>query len=313
MAKAELDLNGIELTEELLDDLVSLLRPDAVSFVQDRIASLRALARSEPGRVEEINGYIESALADADAGGDIHWSRWNVTDSDGIYRQKIPENPYDGTPAVYPPLANAKHVDAVLHVGEMLGNYEIYLTSEQSRLRVSMSAPDSHIRDLRLKLQRFFEQAVNEDLLPERPMFKVFIGHGADPQWKYLRRLLNETHGILAEAFESEDRSGFHTLVVVDKIVRSSAVAIVVMTGEDEFPEGTLRARENVVHEVGFCQGALGIENTIVLLEEGISEPSNIAGLTQIRFKKGLLIDIEDKIVEALEQRRRAFEFMQAY
>lgn len=58
------------------------------------------------------------------------------------------------------------------------------------------------------------------------------------------------------------------------------------MTGEDEV-DGKLRARENVVHEVGLFQGRLGFGRAIVLLEEGCEEFSNIQGLGQIRFPKG--------------------------
>lgn len=89
-------------------------------------------------------------------------------------------------------------------------------------------------------------------------------------------------------------------------MVRASTVAVVVMTGEDEMADGSMRARENVVHEVGFCQGALGIDRTIILLENGVSEFSNIAGLTQIHFPAHDLMSIEEELVEALNQRREA-------
>lgn len=74
-------------------------------------------------------------------------------------------------------------------------------------------------------------------------------------------------------------------------------------------PDDSLRARENVAHEIGFCQGALGIDRTIVVMEEGISEPSNITGLTQIRFSRGALIDVQDRIIEAIRQRQQAHAF----
>lgn len=38
-------------------------------------------------------------------------------------------------------------------------------------------------------------------------------------------------------------------------------------------------------------------------------DADRIAGLTQIRFPRGRLIDVEDKILEALNQRKRAYEF----
>jgi hypothetical protein len=53
---------------------------------------------------------------------------------------------------------------------------------------------------------------------------------------------------------------------------------------------------------------ALGIENTVAVVKEGARPPSDIDGLTQIRFPTGRLLDVEDKIVEAPGQRRQAFE-----
>lgn len=65
--------------------------------------------------------------------------------------------------------------------------------------------------------------------------------------------------------------------------------AVVVMTGDDQMGTGSPRARENVLHEIGFFQGKLGLENVCLLHEEGTSIPSNIHGLVYIPFPKGLV------------------------
>ena len=62
--------------------------------------------------------------------------------------------------------------------------------------------------------------------------------------------------------------------------------AIIVMTGDDKFENEEVRARENVLHEVGFFQGKLGLEKVVVLHEEGVNIPSNIHGLVYIPFPK---------------------------
>ena len=62
--------------------------------------------------------------------------------------------------------------------------------------------------------------------------------------------------------------------------------AFVVMTAEEEHADGKIYARPNVIHEAGLFQGKLGTRRAIVLLEDGCSDFSNIAGLTQIRFHK---------------------------
>ena len=71
--------------------------------------------------------------------------------------------------------------------------------------------------------------------------------------------------------------------------------AFLVMTAEDEQPDGTKRARENVIHEIGLFQGRLGFRKAIVMLEHGCNEFSNLAGVGEIRFGKG---DIESRFEE---------------
>ena len=74
------------------------------------------------------------------------------------------------------------------------------------------------------------------------------------------------------------------------------------MTGEDEQADGSLHARENVIHEAGLFQGKIGFERAIILLEKGCKEFSNIHGLGQIRFSKG---KIEETFVEILRVLKR--------
>ena len=82
----------------------------------------------------------------------------------------------------------------------------------------------------------------------------------------------------------------------------AAAVALLVMTGEDEQPDGNLRARMNVVHEAGLFQGRLGFSRAIVLLEDGCEEFSNIAGLGQIRFPRGEIRSAFEEVREVLER-----------
>jgi predicted nucleotide-binding protein len=59
------------------------------------------------------------------------------------------------------------------------------------------------------------------------------------------------------------------------------------MTAEDEVKGDLLRARQNVIHEIGLFQGRLGFSKAIVLLEEGVEEFSNLNGINHISFGKG--------------------------
>ena len=58
------------------------------------------------------------------------------------------------------------------------------------------------------------------------------------------------------------------------------------MTGDDMAADGEIRARENVMHEIGFFQGKYGLSNVVLLHEAGVNIPSNIHGLVYISFPK---------------------------
>jgi predicted nucleotide-binding protein len=62
------------------------------------------------------------------------------------------------------------------------------------------------------------------------------------------------------------------------------------MTGDDTDAAGKLRARENVVHEIGYFQGKFGFSAVCLLYEEGTELPSNIHGLVYVPFTKGQVV-----------------------
>ncbi len=61
------------------------------------------------------------------------------------------------------------------------------------------------------------------------------------------------------------------------------------MTGDDVDASGNSRARENVVHEIGYFQAKYGLSGVCLLHEEGTNIPSNIYGLVYIPFTKGVI------------------------
>ena len=63
-------------------------------------------------------------------------------------------------------------------------------------------------------------------------------------------------------------------------------------------------ARANVIHELGYAQGALGWEHAIVLLEEGCQLPSNLAGTVYIEFQEGKPEGAYDWLRKTLKQRQ---------
>jgi len=152
-----------------------------------------------------------------------------------------------------------------------------------------------------------FENNVERCRLPEpppeaTPKPRVFIGHGADPQWRDLKDHLHEKHGFDVEAYEIGSRAGHAIRDILESMLKESTLALLVMTGEDETKDGKLVARQNVVHEAGLFQGHLGFSRAIILLEEGTEEFSNIAGLQQIRFSKGNIKETFGDVLAVLKR-----------
>jgi predicted nucleotide-binding protein len=72
------------------------------------------------------------------------------------------------------------------------------------------------------------------------------------------------------------------------------------MTAEDEQADGTVHARQNVIHEIGLCQGRLGFRRAVIVKEDKASEFSNVKGLTYIGFRGGALRDAFPEVVRTL-------------
>jgi len=139
---------------------------------------------------------------------------------------------------------------------------------------------------------------------PPPPKPKIFIGHGGSDQWRDLKDHLHDQHGYEIVSYETGSRAGHTIRDIISEILKVSSFAILVMTGEDTMEDGTVRARQNVIHETGLFQGRLGFSKAIILKEEGTEEFSNIHGVDQIRYSRG---NIRETFGEVLAVLRREF------
>ncbi len=115
----------------------------------------------------------------------------------------------------------------------------------------------------------------------------VFIGHGHSDDWKQVSDwAADKLHLEIAE-FNAE---AAHSLTIAERLsamLDQAAAAVMVVTGEREHPDGSLHARENVVHEIGLLQGRLGFRRVAILHDRRVELPSNLHGLTMIEYDKG--------------------------
>lgn len=133
----------------------------------------------------------------------------------------------------------------------------------------------------------------------------IFIGHGRSPLWRDLKDHLADKHDYKIEAYETGARTGHAIRDILEEMAAKSSFAILVMTGEDSDEDGVLRARPNVIHEIGLFQGRLGFSKAIVLLENETEEFSNLSGIQQLRFSKG---NIKEVFGDVLATLKREFE-----
>lgn len=129
----------------------------------------------------------------------------------------------------------------------------------------------------------------------------VFIGHGRSAAWRELKDFIQDRLRLPWDEFNRVPVAGVTNIARLSEMLDAAAIALLVMTAEDEMVDGEVQARLNVVHEAGLFQGRLGFSRAIVLLEEGCAEFSNIQGLGQIRFPKG-------NIAASFEEVRRVLE-----
>jgi hypothetical protein len=122
----------------------------------------------------------------------------------------------------------------------------------------------------------------------ERPN-RIFISHGQSEEWRQLQSYIEKDleHNTLELAQEAN--LGRTILQKLFEESKKCSIAVIVMTGDDISKDGEIRARENVMHEIGFFQGVYGLNNAVLLHESGVNIPSNIHGLVYIPFPKNTI------------------------
>lgn len=129
------------------------------------------------------------------------------------------------------------------------------------------------------KVQTFHKVDANTVSIP-----CIFIGHGRSKLWALLKIFIENKLGIKTIEYESESRVGDSIIPILEKMLDQAAFAVILLTAEDETKDGSIRARQNVIHEAGLFQGRLGFKRAVILMQEGLEDFSNIAGLQYISF-----------------------------
>lgn len=188
-------------------------------------------------------------------------------------------------------------------------DFDVRFDKEQNEISIIGEKLYTHVTvkfQNRNKIESIFEileRDINKSkIVITKDPISIFIGHGGNEQWRLLKEHLQDYHGFKVVTYEISPRAGKSINEVLQEMVDSSSIAFLVLTGEDQKNYGELHARQNVVHELGLFQGKLGFEKAIILLEEGVSEFSNISGLTQIRFPKNSIRETYGDVLAVIKR-----------
>lgn len=168
----------------------------------------------------------------------------------------------------------------------------------------SVVANKEHARNLAAVLRNVIEATTlgQTQNVESRSPKTLFIGHGRSNQWLTLRDFVRDRLNLEFDEFNSVSIAGITNQERLSQMLEECSFALLVMTGEDEHGDGSLHARENVIHEIGLFQGQLGWRKAIVLIEDGCKEFSNILGLGQIRYEKGSIASCFEEVRRVLER-----------
>lgn len=118
------------------------------------------------------------------------------------------------------------------------------------------------------------------------PVGPVFISHGRSPVWQELQLYIEKTLDIPTVELSQRPNRG---RTLIQKLADESAdcsFAVIIMTGDDKVDGESPRARENVIHEIGYFQGKFGLGRVCLLYQNGTNIPSNIGGIVYLPFNE---------------------------
>lgn len=132
------------------------------------------------------------------------------------------------------------------------------------------------------------------------PMEKVFIIHGHDEELKKeVQLLISQVRLDYVVLHEKSDRGR----TIIDKLIeegKDAAYVVALLSPDDELRDGTRRARQNVVLEIGYFLGKLGKGKVRLLKKGDVEIPSDLQGILYTVYgsdgvwKMKLLKEIKD-------------------
>jgi hypothetical protein len=132
------------------------------------------------------------------------------------------------------------------------------------------------------------------EIMPENN--KIFVVHGHDEEMKQTVALTLEKLDLRPIILHEQPNSGKTIMEKLEASTEKISFAIVLLSPDDkgckakDFPESAkLRARQNVILELGYFIGKLGRNKVLILFKDEMDfeQPSDFVGVLYTRFKAG--------------------------
>jgi len=139
-------------------------------------------------------------------------------------------------------------------------------------------------------IDQVFEIRANSGLgqhAPTAALRCVFVSHGRSQDWRAVQAFVEKDVGLRTIELAQEPSLGRTVIEKLEDHAGECDGAVIVMTGDDMAMDGEVRVRENVMHEIGYFHGRYGRRNVILLHEESVNTPTNLAGIVYVPFPKG--------------------------
>jgi predicted nucleotide-binding protein len=160
-------------------------------------------------------------------------------------------------------------------------------------LRAKVSQLNAYIEQLTVDVRiREMGAAPEQPVQPEASN-QVFIVHGHDGELKEATARLIEKLGLLPIILHEQANKGRTIIEKFSDHAQAVGFAVVLLSADDEGKSressdpAKLRARQNVVFELGFFFGSLGRGRVCAVYENGVDLPSDLQGVVYVPYDQG--------------------------
>lgn len=141
-----------------------------------------------------------------------------------------------------------------------------------------------------------------------REELNVLILHGQDESYLEVRDFI-EDEGYTSRLLIEEHFTGTVIEQLRETVWDEIHAVVVILSGDDKMANAKLRARQNVIFELGYCFAAFDtiededyFDPIIVIKEESVESFASIDGIRFIEYKRGKIKEIKNKLLDALDQ-----------